>query len=77
MTAEELSAAGRELGLDVVGAAPAEPYEDTERHIGDRHGSGLFGDDALLMAQPEVSCHPETLSRGRRARCLRRALLLT
>jgi epoxyqueuosine reductase len=50
-----------ELGLDVVGAAPAEPYEETERHIHERRARGLFADMRFTMAQPEVSCHPEAL----------------
>ncbi|MDQ3823914.1 MAG: tRNA epoxyqueuosine(34) reductase QueG [Actinomycetota bacterium] len=61
MTAQELSRLGEELGLDVVGASPAEPYEDTERHIRERRARGLFADMRFTMAQPEVSCHPETL----------------
>ncbi len=61
MTARELERLGEELGLDVVGAAPAEPYTDTERHIRERRARGLFADMRFTMAQPEVSCHPETL----------------
>jgi epoxyqueuosine reductase len=61
MTGAELSRLGAELGLDVVGAAPAEAYEDTERHIEDRRRRGLFGGMRFTMAQPEVSCHPERL----------------
>jgi epoxyqueuosine reductase len=52
-----------ELGLDVVGVARAEPYIDTERHIRDRRARGLFADMKFTMAQPETSCHPETLLR--------------
>jgi epoxyqueuosine reductase len=66
MTGAELSRLGAELGLDVVGAAPAEPYEDTERHIEERRRRGLFGDMRFTMAQPEVSCHPEHLLEGAR-----------
>jgi epoxyqueuosine reductase len=61
MTADELERLGEELGLDVVGAAPAEPYAETERHIRERGARGLFADMRFTMAQPEVSCHPETL----------------
>jgi epoxyqueuosine reductase len=66
MTAEELRQLGEELGLDVVGAAPAAPYEETERHIRERRERGLFGAMRFTMAQPEVSCHPETLLEGAR-----------
>ena len=55
-----------ELGIDVTGAAPAEGYAQTERHILERRGRGLFADMRFTMAQPEVSCHPERLFPGAR-----------
>jgi epoxyqueuosine reductase len=61
MNAAELEQLADELGIDVVGAAPAEPYEETERHIRDRRARGFFADMRFTMAQPEVSCHPEQL----------------
>jgi epoxyqueuosine reductase len=61
MNAAELEQLADEVGIDVVGAAPAEPYEETERHIRDRRSRGLFADMRFTMAQPEVSCHPEQL----------------
>src|SRR5919108_1006713 len=61
VTQRELERIARELGIDVVGAAPAEPYEETERHIRERRARGLFADMRFTMAQPEVSCHPESL----------------
>jgi epoxyqueuosine reductase len=61
MTAAELEHLAEELGIDVVGAAPAEPYEETERHICERRARGLFADMRFTMSQPEVSCHPEKL----------------
>ena len=66
MTAAELTALADELGLDAVGAAPAAPYEDTERHIRERRARGLFADMRFTMAQPETSCHPEHLLPGAR-----------
>jgi epoxyqueuosine reductase len=66
MTREELRQLGEELGLDVVGAAKAAPYEDTERYIRERRERGLFGSMRFTMARPEVSCHPETLLEGAR-----------
>jgi epoxyqueuosine reductase len=57
----DLEQLGAELGLDVLGAAPAAPYDDTERHIRERRGRGLFADMRFTMAQPERSCHPEAL----------------
>ncbi|MFN2468681.1 MAG: tRNA epoxyqueuosine(34) reductase QueG [Gaiellaceae bacterium] len=61
MTAGDLARLAEELGLDVVGAAPAAPYDETERHIAERLARGLFADMRFTMARPEVSCHPETL----------------
>jgi epoxyqueuosine reductase len=66
VTAADLERLGEELGLDVVGAAPAEPYETTERHIEERRRRGLFADMRFTMAQPERSCHPERLLPGAR-----------
>src|ERR687884_862328 len=66
MTARELEQLAAELGLDAVGAAPAEPYEETERHIRERRARGLFADMKFTMARPDVSCHPETLLDGAR-----------
>ena len=39
---------------------------ETERHIRERRARGLFADMRFTMAQPEVSCHPETLLPGAR-----------
>ena len=64
MTARELESLAAEVGLDVVGAAPVAPYDDTERHIRDRRERGLFADMRFTMARPEESCHPETLLEG-------------
>src|SRR5438034_10778399 len=61
VTTAELQGIAAELGIDVVGAAPAEAYEATERHIAERKERGLFADMRFTMARPEVSCHPETL----------------
>jgi epoxyqueuosine reductase len=66
MTAAELERLAEELGLDAIGAAPAAPYDDTERHIAERKERGLFADLKFTMAQPDVSCHPETLLDGAR-----------
>jgi epoxyqueuosine reductase len=67
VTVTELERLGEQLGLDAVGAAPAEPYVETERHIRERQARGLFGRMRFTMAQPEVSCHPETLLEGARS----------
>jgi epoxyqueuosine reductase len=62
----ELERLAGELGIDAIGAAPAEPYADTERHIRERRARGLFADMRFTMARPDVSCHPETLLPGAR-----------
>jgi epoxyqueuosine reductase len=61
MTAAELERLAQEVGIDVVGATVAKPYAETEAHILERRARGLFADMRFTMAQPEVSCHPETL----------------
>ena len=66
VTQGKLARLGQEAGLDVVGAAPVEPYVETERHIEERRARGLFADMRFTMAQPETSCHPETLLDGAR-----------
>ena len=66
MTAAELEGLAETLELDVVGAAPVSAYDGTERHIRERKGRGLFADMRFTMAQPEISCHPESLLDGAR-----------
>jgi len=58
---------GEELGLDAVGVARAEAYEETERHIRERRARGLFAGMKFTMARPEESCHPERLLPGARS----------
>ena len=66
MTADGLQELAWRLGLDAVGAAPAAPYSETERHIRERRARGLFADMRFTMARPEESCHPEQLLPGAR-----------
>ena len=67
MTAAELTRLGEQLGLDAVGVARAEPYEETERHIRERRRRGLFATMGFTTRRPEVSCHPEMLLPGARS----------
>lgn len=66
MTGERLEQLAEELGIDVIGASPASHYAETERHIRERRERGLFADMRFTMAQPEISCHPESLFEGAR-----------
>jgi epoxyqueuosine reductase len=66
VTTAELERLAVEVGIDVVGAAAAEPYAETEGHIQERRERGLFADMRFTMARPEVSCHPESLFPGAR-----------
>ena len=66
MRAADLVSLADELGIDVIGAAVAAPYEETEDAIRERRARGLFADMRFTMAQPEVSCHPESLLPGAR-----------
>jgi epoxyqueuosine reductase len=66
MKSSELARLGVELGLDAVGAAPALPYVQTERHIRERKDRGLFAGMGFTTRRPEVSCHPEALLPGAR-----------
>jgi epoxyqueuosine reductase len=63
-TRDRLERVAEELGIDAVGAARAEPYTETERHIRERKERGLFADMRFTMARPDVSCHPESLLPG-------------
>jgi epoxyqueuosine reductase len=64
VTAAELERLAEELGIDAIGATQAGPYDNTEADILSRRARGLFADLRFTMAQPEVSCHPETLLPG-------------
>jgi epoxyqueuosine reductase len=64
--AHHLQGIACQLDLDAVGAAPAAPYLETERHIRARRARGLFADMKFTMARPEESCHPEKLLPGAR-----------
>jgi epoxyqueuosine reductase len=60
MTSVELARLAEELGIDVVGAAAARPYAGTGRTVRDRRERGHVADMRVTMAQPAVSCPPET-----------------
>jgi epoxyqueuosine reductase len=66
MTTAELERLAGEIGIDVIGAAPASAYDETRRHIERRRARGLFADMRFTMAQPETSCRPDRLLPGAR-----------
>jgi epoxyqueuosine reductase len=66
VTGAELARVAEALGIDAIGAARAEPYEETERHIRERRARGLFADLRFTITRPEESCHPERLLPGAR-----------
>src|SRR5436190_7942935 len=66
VTRAELDRLAAEIGIDVIGAAPAAAYEETERAIRERRARGLFAEMWFTTAQPERSCHPEALLPGAR-----------
>jgi epoxyqueuosine reductase len=77
MTLDEFRRLGEKLGFDAIGVTRAEAYERTERDIRERRERGLFGELKFTIAQPERSCHPESLLAGARsvvsvARCYSR-----
>ncbi|MGD0165928.1 MAG: tRNA epoxyqueuosine(34) reductase QueG [Gaiellaceae bacterium] len=67
MDAASLRKIARELGLDAIGAAPAEPYRRAERAIAERGERGLFAELRFTMSRPQLSCHPERLLEGARS----------
>jgi epoxyqueuosine reductase len=67
MKADDVRRLGSELGFDAIGIARAEAYSETERHIAERRARGLDAGMKFTMAQPERSCHPETLLPGARS----------
>jgi epoxyqueuosine reductase len=67
MTLDDVRRLGEELGFDAIGVARAEAYERTERHIRERRERGLFAEMKFTMAQPERSCHPESLLENARS----------
>ena len=58
-SADELRAAGRAGGLDVVEVASAEPFVDVRRDLEDRKAAGLHGGMSFTYRQPARSTDPE------------------
>lgn len=52
---EELRAAGMAAGLDAVGVAPAEPFDDTRDVLEERRAAGLHGGMQFTYRRPERS----------------------
>ena len=66
MTRGELERIADELGIDVVGAAPAEPYAETEQHIAERPPARSVCRHALHDG-PARGLVPSGAARARRA----------
>ncbi len=56
---DELRAAGRAAGLDVVEVASAEPFVDVRRDLEERKAAGLHGGMSFTYRQPARSTDPE------------------
>lgn len=64
---EELMAIGREAGLDAVGMATAEPFEDVRDEILRRREAGLHGEMQFTFRNPERSTDPRQIVLGARS----------
>ncbi|MDQ3856453.1 MAG: hypothetical protein M3281_08695, partial [Chloroflexota bacterium] len=68
ITAHELDALGRAVGLGLLRVAPALPFEETERVYLERYERGLLGE--MKWITPErihAGCTPEELLPGARS----------
>ena len=54
-------------GIDVVGVAPAEPFQGTRRHLEERKQAGLHGGMHFTYGQPERSSDPGRALPGARS----------
>jgi epoxyqueuosine reductase len=65
--AEELVALGHRGGIDVVGIAPAEPFDSTRRALEERKEAGLHGGMHFTYGDPQRSTDPRRALPGARA----------
>lgn len=63
---EEFAAIGRAAGLDLVAAAPAEPFDDARRTLEARRDEGRNGDMQFTYRNPARSTDPDRLLPGAR-----------
>lgn len=64
---DELRAIGREAGLDAVGVAGAEPFDDTRRVLEERRAAGLHGGMQFTYRKPARSTDPSATLPGARS----------
>ena len=64
---EELKALGRRSGLDAVGVAAAERFDETRRHLHERRAAGLHGGMNFTYRNPERSTDPQRALAGARS----------
>jgi epoxyqueuosine reductase len=64
---EELAAIGRRAGLDRIGVASAEPFEEARAVLDERKAAGLHGGMQFTYRNPERSTQPRRALPGARA----------
>lgn len=67
LSVEDLRAVGTEAGLDALGVARAEPFENTRHHLEQRQAAGFAHDMAFTYRNPERSTSPQRLLRNARS----------
>lgn len=65
--AAELTELAAAHGLDAVGFAGADPFEDTRRHLEARRAAGLHGGMHFTYGRPDRSCDPAATVPGARS----------
>jgi epoxyqueuosine reductase len=64
---DEIRQVGLDHGLDAVGVAPAEPFEETRALLEERKASGLHGGMQFTYRNPRRSTDPRAVLAGARA----------
>lgn len=65
--ASDLLEIGRDAGLDAVGIAPADPFDETRRHLEERKSTGLHGGMKFTYRDPATATDPRSALAGARA----------
>ncbi|MHB1929529.1 MAG: tRNA epoxyqueuosine(34) reductase QueG, partial [Acidimicrobiales bacterium] len=67
VAARRLRAVGLAAGLDLVGVAPAQPFDDTRRVLEERRAAGLAAGMQFTYRNPARSCDPARTLPGARS----------